>query len=178
MLEVFAAARAKYEPETIKLLFVAEAPPKLESKRYFYFENVREQDSLFWEMMKVLYLGDSPDISMLRGRKREYLEKFRDDGCFLIDAANSPITDSRPNAKRNIIREALPGLTQNIQRLVSETTKIILITAPVYEIAALVLRADGLNIINNGVLPFPGSGQQLRFRRELSQLLREHGWRR
>jgi hypothetical protein len=38
----FDKARQKYKPEHIKLLFIAEAPPKLESERFFYYENVGE----------------------------------------------------------------------------------------------------------------------------------------
>jgi hypothetical protein len=51
----FEIARRKYKPQSIKFLFVAEAPPKKESGRFFYFENVSDKDSLFLEMMKVLY---------------------------------------------------------------------------------------------------------------------------
>ena len=47
-------AREKYLPNKIKLLFVAESPPE-DVKRFFYFEDVPEQDSLFIQTMRVLY---------------------------------------------------------------------------------------------------------------------------
>jgi hypothetical protein len=40
------AAAALYRPQRVRLLLVAEAPPSA-LNRYFYFEDVRDQDSLF-----------------------------------------------------------------------------------------------------------------------------------
>ena len=48
-------ARLKYKPKKIKYLLIAETPPKSNSNRYFYYENVKEKDSLFLETMIVLY---------------------------------------------------------------------------------------------------------------------------
>ncbi len=58
----FEIARKKYLPKQINVLFVAEAPPKFSSNRFFYFEKVDKQDSLFWETMKVLYIDETPFI--------------------------------------------------------------------------------------------------------------------
>jgi hypothetical protein len=41
-----AEAAARYRPKAVRLLLVAEAPPSA-LDRYFYFEDVPEQDSLF-----------------------------------------------------------------------------------------------------------------------------------
>lgn len=54
MSEVFIRAREKYRPKNIKVLFITEAPPAVERNRYFYYEHVRQGDSLFLELMKVL----------------------------------------------------------------------------------------------------------------------------
>ncbi|HMH47794.1 MAG TPA: hypothetical protein VK538_08775, partial [Solirubrobacteraceae bacterium] len=40
------AAAAKYRPKVVELLLIAEEPPS-SLERYFYFEEVRDQDSLF-----------------------------------------------------------------------------------------------------------------------------------
>ena len=71
-MDKFEAARTKYKPETIKYLFVAETPPKTNSERFFYFENVMEQDSLFLETMKVLYpdLIENREIKEIRKNKK------------------------------------------------------------------------------------------------------------
>jgi len=49
MTNPFQLAREKYKPEKIVYLLVAETPPRLDSNRFFYFEDVRNQDSLFLE---------------------------------------------------------------------------------------------------------------------------------
>lgn len=54
-LNSFALASRKYHPATLRILFVAEAPPAYESKRFFYFTDLRQGDTLFLEMMKTLY---------------------------------------------------------------------------------------------------------------------------
>ena len=46
-----AVAAAKYRPEQVQLLLVAEAPPAA-LNRYFYFEDVRDQDSLFRHVVR------------------------------------------------------------------------------------------------------------------------------
>jgi len=47
----FEAARNKYNPDHIELLFIAEAPPANDSRRFFYFVQVDIGDTLFLEMM-------------------------------------------------------------------------------------------------------------------------------
>ena len=56
-------ARAKYKPEVITCLFIAEAPPS-SPDRFFYFEEVREQDSLYLEMMKALFPEEGKTITL------------------------------------------------------------------------------------------------------------------
>jgi hypothetical protein len=36
-MDDFESARSKFLPNNIKILFVAEAPPALDSRRFFYF---------------------------------------------------------------------------------------------------------------------------------------------
>ena len=70
-------ARLRYKPKEIKFLFVAEAPPKEFSGRFFYFENVLDGDSLFLEIMKVLYPKDFTLAKIVRLQKKKFLEKFK-----------------------------------------------------------------------------------------------------
>jgi hypothetical protein len=79
------AAAANYKPDRVRLLLVAEAPPNSE-ERYFYFEDVREQDSLFRYVCKVLF-GTTPD-----GASKSYLlGKLKDEEVFLIDLMEDPV---------------------------------------------------------------------------------------
>lgn len=63
-LNSFALASRKYRPATVRILFIAEAPPAYESKRFFYFTGLQQGDTLFLEMMKTLYPieWDFPEI--------------------------------------------------------------------------------------------------------------------
>lgn len=69
----YESSRQKYKPEIIKFLLIAEAPPRAESKRFFYFEDIQNGDSLFLETMKVLYPSDCSNIKTVRQRKRDFL---------------------------------------------------------------------------------------------------------
>ena len=87
----FEQARLKYKPDKIKYLLVAESPPEIEKKRFFYFEEVKIQDSLFIQTMKVLYPNDIVDVPTLRSNKPAFLKRFQGDGFYLIDALDMPI---------------------------------------------------------------------------------------
>jgi hypothetical protein len=60
----FEALRQRYKPEVIRFLFIAEAPPHIESGRFFYLTEMQTHDALFLETMRVLY----PDCSNLAAR--------------------------------------------------------------------------------------------------------------
>jgi len=170
----FETARRKYIPSNIKFLLVAEAPPPENSRRFFYFENVSMGDSLFLELMKVLYHSDSLKPQDVRRQKRRFLQRFRDDGFYLIDSSDTPIIES--TQKRHHIERALPSLRRKLLELAPDDVKIILISKNVYEVCAEKLKTEGFNIINDEMIDFPGSGGQERFRRKLGRLLRNHGW--
>ena len=51
----FAVASLEYRPAAVRVLLIAEAPPAYDSGRFFYFTDLRQQDTLFLEMMKTLY---------------------------------------------------------------------------------------------------------------------------
>ncbi len=87
----FESARQKYKPRIIRFLLVAEAPPKLRSKRFFYFEGVRKADSLFLETMRALYPHEFSDTRAVRRQKCKFLKKFKNDGFYLIDASDEPM---------------------------------------------------------------------------------------
>lgn len=140
-------AARKYKPSCVALLLVAEAPPRAPD-RYFYFDDVQTQDSLFRYVCKVI-LGRVPN----RDDKPVALSELKDRGVFLIDLSEEPIG-------------ATP-LTSFVQDLVErcralKPTEIILIKATVYDAAYQELSEAGLPVVDERI-PFPGSGQQRRF---------------
>ncbi|MGA9564605.1 MAG: hypothetical protein WBS19_03690 [Candidatus Korobacteraceae bacterium] len=160
----FDAARERYRPAHIKTLFIAEAPPALDSKRFFYFENVTSHDALFWETMRVLYKG----TELERSRKTEFLNRFKADGFFLIDACRLPIPEDVN--KYQEIRKSLEDLKSRVADLVEPDAKIILICKTVYDECFSALRAR-FNVINEEMIPHPAMGHQRDFRNKLGKVI-------
>lgn len=123
--------------------------------------------------MKVLYPQDcSPDAPPPRHRKREFLERFKRDGFFLLDAVEEPLGDVSSGEKRRRIRHALPRLIENLRAVCGAETKVILISATVFHECATVLTTKGFPVINDEMIDFPGSGGQRKFREKFIRALR------
>ena len=143
-----AAAAARWRPDRIDLLLVAEAPPSA-LERYFYFEDVPVHDSLFRHVVEAA-LGDKPTRD-----KAPYLDELRAQGVFLVDLSVDPFDD-----RREAIPRCVPDLVRRARDL--NPARIVLIGAAVYDAAYAVLRQAGLPVVDQR-LPYPGSGQQRRF---------------
>jgi plasmid stability protein len=187
----FEEARSKYLPDQIKLLFLAEAPPKLNSKRFFYFANVETADVLFLEMMKVLYPKETKFSESLRAKESGYspkkvraekeeffLPKFKNEGFYLIDASENPMPDNvKPRMKESLIRNSLPTLTGKLSKVCgTQCPGIVLIGNPVYQVCNDPLRAAGFRILNEGPINTPAFGGARQFRHKLRELLKRHGF--
>ena len=173
----FQIARLKHKSNNIKYLLIAEAPPKEDSNRFFYFENVIKGDSLFLETMKVLYLGKNVYVPEIRNNKKKLLDRFKNNGFYLEDSMDEPIKSKSSKAKINEIWSHLPELINKLKKIVSIETKIILISATVYSACYSSLIKEGFNIINEHQIYFPGSGGQKKFRQEFSKLLKKQGFK-
>lgn len=143
----YRAAR-RFKPERVKLLLVAETPPA-SPDRYFYFTDVREHDSLFRNVAREL-LRKEPT----REKKAELLGLLQEKGVYLVDLKLDP-TDGAPLATH------VPSLLRRVRRL--DPDKIILIKTSVYDDVFSRLRDAGFPVVDERV-PFPGTGQQARFR--------------
>lgn len=147
----------RYEPALIRLLLVAEAPPKV-LDRYFYFEDVGIQDALFRYIARSI-LGEQPT----QARKPELLQRLSDQGVFLIDLKEDPM-DTRA------LTTHVPDLVSRVVALLPES--VILIKATVYDAAYRALRQRGLPVIDERI-PFPGSGRQRQFEEAMARALRK-----
>ncbi len=160
-------ARNKYKPSHIRVLFLAEAPP-CALERFFYFEDVKTQDSLFLEIMGLLYPGEKENY-LKSGRdsvlKEELLEKFKLDGYWLLDLSEVPTSIST-----GPLDNCLPSLTTRLEKYIDKTTPIILIKSNVYDTCYPSLRSKGYKVINVR-MPFPGSGQQKVFREKFEKAM-------
>jgi hypothetical protein len=180
----FAAAGKRYRPARIKLLFIAEAPPAYRFHRFFYFTDLKDGDTLFLEMMKVLYpdiVGFSEDGDAAssytardaRLQKASLLERFVQDGFYLTDASEEPMPDDASLViKTRMLREALPALRRKVHRLCpAQNMPIVLIGKPTYAVCSEALRRDGFPILNDGPVHHPARGGQTLFRAQLRKTL-------
>jgi hypothetical protein len=181
----FAKATLRYKPATVRVLFIAEAPPAFRFNRLFYFEDLRDGDTLFLEMMKTLYgsevgfteNGFSPGSSAegIRGRKSELLARFMSEGYFLIDASEEPMPDGAASLQKlALLRASVPRLIVRLKEFgVDKDTPIVLIGAVTYSACAQSLMKMGFNVINEAMIDHPARGGQVRFRQKLRLTL--HG---
>jgi hypothetical protein len=163
----YALARNKYKPSLLKTLLIAEGPP-CNLDRFFYFEDVKRQDSLFLEIMGVLYpqaksryLGSGRPTEL----KEELLFQFQADGFWLQDLSEVPT-----EYMRGKLEDCVPELVAKVSQYATKKTPIILIKASVYDLCYTPLVAEGYNVIPER-LPFPGSGQQKVFREGFRRVL-------
>ena len=148
-------AAARCRPYEVDLLLVAKTPPTA-LDRYFYFEDVRKQDALFQEVSSRL-LRRKPT----RANKAELLAELAHRGVFLIDVAEDPFDPAPLSAH-------VPGLIDRIREL--DPNWIVLIKVDVHRAAYRALAEAGLPVSPVRV-PFPGSGQQERFRETFRRAL-------
>jgi len=165
--ERYERAAAKYRPQKTRVLFVAEAPPS-SLDRYFYFEDVKRQDSLWVELMKAVFGRENWTITQHeRRRKREWLLKFQENGYQLIDAVKEPMSCGDSARVERIV--------ENADELIAEIKQInpaiiVLIKATVYKALFRRLETAGLPVATCK-LPFPGNGQQEKFHREFPRAM-------
>ena len=182
----FAEATIRYKPATVWVLFIAEAPPAFRFNRLFYFEDLRDGDTLFLEMMKTLYgsavgfteNGFSPGSSAegIRSRKSELLARFMREGYFLIDASEEPMPDRASSSQKlALLRAAVPRLIVRLKEFaVDKNTSIVLIGGVTYSACAQSLMDLGFNVINDAMIDHPARGGQLRFRQKLRRALQRN----
>lgn len=165
--EVYAAARNRYRPKNIRVLLVAEAPP-CALDRFFYFEEVKTHDSLFLEIMGILYPEQKKQY-LASGRdaelKTDLLQRFQSDGYWMIDVFETPLEETG---------NELPELLNKLKKLVTPATCIILIKANIYDMCYGPLTEAGYSVMNERI-PFPGSGQQGVFRKKFGKAIQQCG---
>jgi hypothetical protein len=169
------AAALKYKPNPIKYLLIAEAPPA-DLSRYFYFEEMIGGDGFYFETMNALYSTNRFDPKFLRKNKEKFLNCFKRDGFYLIDACEEPMESKDRSYKEKQIEKYLPDLKSRILGFACPAAKIILIVATVHSICLEELKQEGFCVINKRSIPFPGTGNQGKFREHFLDLLRDHGW--
>ncbi|WP_286959542.1 hypothetical protein [Arsenicicoccus sp. UBA7492] len=172
----YAERRARWRPEHVRLLLIAESAPDdggdLTNRRFFYDETLTSKDSLFREVVRALY--DDPSLTSGPNAKTPWLTQLKADGVFLIDLAAEPVNYHGAG-------ERAAALRRNIQATVDEAESlkpdgIVLVKRNVFELLNAPMRDAGLPVLHDDFVPFPGSGQQRRFRERFAQAISSLGW--
>lgn len=162
------SAREKYKPENIKLLFIAEAPPK-QTERFFYYEKVRNYDWLFFGIVKALCGNGSYEPKRIRANKKQILETLQQDGIFLMDLCPVPLKGTKAELHKNDFIQRLEA-EKAINKL---STSIILIKVNVHDCLYLCLKERDYKKVQSQRIPFPSSGQQQKFAEEMQKALED-----
>lgn len=162
-------ARKKYRPEHVKLLLIAEAPPQA-LDRFFYYENVTSNDWLYLGVAKVF--ANTQDSKILRANKEAILNWLKDNGIYLMDLSDSPLTD---NVYTENGKKAFMDRLKNESAIDKDTTDIILIKASVYDFLYTDLKEENYKVSQERI-PFPASGQQRKFDDAMRKALKDCGW--
>ena len=160
--------REKYRPQQIRLLLLAESPPDCEGGDFrFFYAPTKSHDNLYQNVMKVVF----SDFEPARDQKMMWLEKFRDAGCYLVDATDTPVNHMSDKEKERILLEARPAKIMELQALVGNETPIVAIKANVCKVFLESLRLAKLTVLNQGSIPFPSHGNQTRFQKLFRECL-------
>lgn len=163
-------AREQFRPEQVKVLFIAEAPP-CAPDRFFYFTEVDRGDSLFLYVIRTVF----PDLEgtptkQLRAMKEELLYRFQEEGYYLEDSLSLPLVKGTTSSQKlkAIINEQ-EELDHRIKQY-KETTKVVLLSSTVFKANYEYLKGLGYQVLHDSAIPFPGSGQQTRFKEEIAKI--------
>ena len=150
--------RRSYCPKRLSILFIGESPPA--SGRFFY-----RADSGLYRAVRRTFMRAFPEI-----RKDEFLDQFRDLGCYLVDLCGEPVDDLATKQRKQICAAGERQVARTIRKLQPETiVTVVLAIAPNVERAIELAKWKGAHI----QLPYPGRWKRNRvgFDRGLRPLL-------
>lgn len=147
------ALRARYRPDTVRVLFVGESAPA--GGTFFYAGNSQVHRYLKDALAPHLGPGD-------------FLTNFQAAGFFLDDLSLEPIDWQTPAQRKKIHAANVVSLAERVRTYKPQAVVALLKAIEPSIIQAC--RDAGLAIVPSAV-PFPGNGQQANFRRELGALL-------
>jgi len=136
---------AKYVPEKIKILFIAESPPwdfVKDKRSYFYAPGQIQYGGLSYHIMSVLF-KEKFYI------KEHFLQKFVKSGFYLIDMVKCPINKLTKREKEKAFESCAKYLNEELHSLNFE--KAIFVGKSSFKIVKNHLNLD----FNYAVIPFP-----------------------
>ncbi|WJX99919.1 hypothetical protein [Curtobacterium sp. 458] len=167
----YAERRARWQPERVRLLLVAESAPDdggdLANRRFFFDETLTSKDGLFREVVRARY--DDPPLTSGPNAKTPWLARLQADGVFLIDLAAEPVNYHGAEQRAATLRRNIEATVTLASSL--EPEGIVLVKRNVFKLLNSPMRDAGLRVLHDDFIPFPGSGQQRRFRERFAQAI-------
>jgi hypothetical protein len=144
MRDKYLRYRRKFNPKRVKLVIVAESPPKSPRGgplRYFYNPDGRVTESLFAAMMQQLKCSPTTKVGGLR--------EFQRRGWVLVDATYRPVNKLKKESARNaVIDEDYHLLRDDLATMLPhKSVPIILVKANVCRRLKDRLRENGFNVV-------------------------------
>jgi hypothetical protein len=149
------ALRRRFQPETVKLIIVAESPPA--SGKYFYDPTGAVTEPLFTALMR--------QINYSPACKEDGLRAFQRRGWVLVDATYNPVNMLSDRARDAVIVRYYPLLRDDLIALSPDrSAPVVLLKANVCRLLNERLTSDGFRVLNQGrAVYFPGNSRQREF---------------
>jgi len=165
----YAAARNKYKPVSIEILWIAESPPS--SQGFFYFERTIGKDHLFRETMKAIGVWPENRKMSRDLDKRPYLMQFQSRGYFLIDTCETPVDKLDYTRRVTAVLQGARRIVNKVEML--RPRRILILKVNVFKAVKSELEKAGLSgrLLNSEPIPFPSHGWQLKYRTKVKQLI-------
>jgi hypothetical protein len=154
--EAIESTRARYRPDRIATLFVGESAPA--SGKFFYYGNTALEREMARAMTAAGLVRSDDD----------FLEQFKGYGWFLDDVALTPVNRLGRSARKKQCWDAQKSLANRIAKY--RPRAIVSLMLGIKDIVEGAAIAAGSGAPRYAV-PFPGNGQQMRFRREMAHIL-------
>lgn len=157
------ALRRRFEPETAKLLIVAESPPA--SGKYFYDTSGAITEPLFAALMQ--------QINCSPASKEDGLRAFQQRGWVLVDATYAPVNRLSDRARDAVIVRSYPLLRGDLTALSPDhSAPVVLLKSNVCRLFDERLTSDGFRVLNRGrIVYFPSHGRQKEFHRQFGAIV-------
>ncbi|HYG01169.1 MAG TPA: hypothetical protein VD927_01935 [Chryseosolibacter sp.] len=125
--------------------------------------------------MKVLYPREAESLTTkeIRRNKRDFLNRFKSDGFYLIDSLDEPFERKYSISEKIVLlKNGQKRLLEKMKYLLAEETHVILIASSVYRANFEFLKQQGIPLVNKEPIDFPGSGGQKKFREKMKNILK------
>lgn len=161
--------RKRYRPDVVRLLFIGESPPA--GGTFFYAAN-----SVLFRYTQRAFATPFGDCA---GDGQEFLEYFRQSGCYLEDLCLQPVNNVRGSPRRALHREGIAPLAGRLSQLREQPCAIVIVGRSIRRPVCDALQQTGWDGARAFSTVFPAMGHQNRYVRELAEVLesaRQAGW--